>query len=93
LLDKVKFPSHGLILKPSENDFSKIIKGITDKVTLKNGFKEMMNQFGTAYVETDMRALFNPTRMKLIEKAAVKFAEAIHSKCPVCKLQGLLHRF
>ena len=29
--NKVKFPSHGLILKPSENDFSKIVKGITDE--------------------------------------------------------------
>ena len=88
--DKVKFPSHGLILKPSENDFSKIIKGITNKVTLKNGFKKMMNQFGTAYVETDMRALFNPTRMKLIEKAAVKLVKAIQSKCPVCETPGFV---
>lgn len=87
---KVKFPSHGLILKPSENDFSKIVKGITDEATLKKNFKEMIDEFGTAYVETDMRALFNPTRMKLIEKAAVKLVKAIQSKCPVCETPGFV---
>jgi hypothetical protein len=81
---KVQFPSHGLILKPSENNFSKIVKGITDEVTLKKSFKEMIDEFGTAYVETDMRALYNPTRMKLIEKTTLKLVEAMHSKCPIC---------
>ena len=88
--NKVKFPTHGLILKPSENDFSKIIKGITDEVTLKNSFKEIVNEFGTAYLETDMRALYNPTRMELIEKVTLKLIKAIQSKCPNCNTPGFI---
>jgi len=88
--NKVKFPSHGLILRPSENDFTKIIKGITDEVRLKNSFNEIINEFGKTYVETDMRALYNPTRMKLIEKATLKLTEAMHSKCPVCNAPGFV---
>lgn len=88
--NKVKFPTHGLILKPSENDFSKIIKGIIDEVTLKNSFKEIVNEFGTACVETDMRALYNPTRMELIEKVTLKLIKAIHSKCPICNTPGFI---
>lgn len=87
---KVKFPSHGLILKPSENNFSKIIKGIKDEITLKNSFKAIMDEFGTAYVETDMRALFNPTRMKLIEKTTLKLIKAIQSECPNCNTPGFV---
>lgn len=85
---RVHFPSHGLIMKPSENNFSKVFKGITDEKTLLENYETMMNEFGTVYIETDMRALYNPTRMKVIEKATIKLAEAIKSECPQCKTPG-----
>lgn len=85
---RVQFPSHGLIIKPTENDFSKIAKGITHLDDLKKHFYEFINEFGTAYVETDMRANFNPTRMKVIEKAAEKLLQNVQSTCPNCKTPG-----
>lgn len=85
---RVKFPSHGLILKPAEKDHSKIVKGITDFDNLKKYFREFKNEFGTCYVETDMRAHFNPTRMSVIEKTAQKLLRAVQSICPNCETLG-----
>ena len=85
---KVNFPSHGLILKSTENNFEKAIKGITDEAQLLKHFQELSNEFGKVYLETDMRALYNPTRMKVIEKAVIKLAKAALSNCPQCQKSG-----
>ncbi len=85
---QTNFPSHGLILKPSENNYSKVIKGITNQEVLLKHFHDFINQFGTVHVETDMRANYNPTRMKVIEKAAIKLLHAVESQCSQCKTPG-----
>jgi hypothetical protein len=82
------FPSHALIVRKSQKDFSTIIKGITNSTVLKAAFDELITEYGTAFVETDMRAMYNPTRMKVIEKAAIKLAQKIKSLCPNCKTPG-----
>ena len=87
---KVKFSTHGLVLKPSENNFSRIVKGITDERILKKNFHEMMKEYGTVYAETDMRALYNPTRMKVIETAALKLVKSIQLLCPNCETPGFV---
>jgi hypothetical protein len=86
--NKVQFPSHGIILRKSEKDFTKIYKGITNWEDLKFHFEEIKKENGTAYVETDMRALFNPTRMKNIQKAAKKLVEKMKTCCPNCQTPG-----
>ncbi|WP_298225100.1 DUF6671 family protein [Flavobacterium sp.] len=86
--EKVLFPSHGLIMKSSENNFKKAIKGITDKKTLLESFENMTNEFGTVYLETDMRALYNPTRMEVIEKATLQLVQTIKTQCPKCDTPG-----
>jgi hypothetical protein len=88
LANKVSFPTHGLILRKSKYDYNTIYKGITDWDLLTNIFHELMNQFGSVYIETDMRAMMNPTRMNIIEKATGKLIEKIKSKCPMCKTPG-----
>lgn len=87
-VQRIDFPSHGLILKPAENNYTKIIKGIKNLEDLKDHFQDFKNEFGGVYVETDMRANFNPLRMKVIEKTAQKLLEAIKSTCPECKTPG-----
>lgn len=84
----VKFPSHGLILRKSESSNSKIIKGITDWETLKDTFKMFIDKYGKAYVETDMRAMHNPVRMKVIETAVKKLINKINTICPECSTPG-----
>ncbi len=83
-----KFPSHGLIIKKSKDDFTRIEKGITTWERLSEFFQDFMKSYGMVYVETDMRAMYNPTRMMVIEKAAQKLAEKINSRCPVCDTPG-----
>lgn len=88
--NRTQFPSHALIMKPSENNYSRVVKGITDWNDLKMNFENFINDFGTVYVETDMRANFNPSRMKVIDKIAKKLLHAIQSKCPKCELPGFI---
>lgn len=84
------FPFHGLILKPAADNFNKIIKGITESEELKRHFLEIKNEYGSVYAETDMRANFNPTRMKVIEKVALKLLKAVESLCPNCQAPGFI---
>lgn len=86
--EKAGFPSHGLILKKEKKDFSEMTKGIVDKEQLISSFEKLFNKHGVAHVETDMRAMYNPTRMKVIEKAAHKLIKKINSRCPDCKTPG-----
>ncbi len=83
-----KFPSHGLILRKANNDFSDIVKGITNIEKLNNTFNYFISSYGRAFVETDMRAMYNPTRMNVIEKASTQLAKKINSLCPSCNIPG-----
>jgi len=83
-----KFPSHRLIVRRTKNDFSEMVKGIGDKHLLKNTFSIFSTNYGAAFVETDMRAMYNPTRMRVIEKATKKLADKIKTSCPVCETPG-----
>lgn len=82
------FPSHGLILRKSKADFGDIVKGITNAEQLNNVFFNLISKYGTAFIETDMRAMYNPSRMKVIEKAAYKMVDKIKSLCPNCDIPG-----
>jgi hypothetical protein len=86
--EKVNFPSHALILKSDETNFSTIFKGIQSEKVLLEKFYELKNKNGFVYVETDMRAMYNPTRMKVIEKATWQLIEKIKSLCPACQTPG-----
>ena len=87
-LQSVNFPSHAIILKNAKSDFSDLAKGINSYELLLTKFTEFMCNYGNVYIETDMRALFNPTRMKVIEQAAIKLAKKINSFCPKCATPG-----
>lgn len=86
--EKAKFPSHGLIIKNAKEGFTALEKGITSPEKLYSTFKHFISRYGTAFVETDMRAMHNPTRMKAIEKAANKLVRKINSLCPICTTPG-----
>lgn len=86
--EKVKFPSHGLILKNQKDQFSDIVKGITNEEQLISTFRRFIALYGKVFAETDMRAMYNPTRMRVIEKAAIKLAQKINNLCPACSTPG-----
>ena len=85
---KARFPSHALIIKKSENDLSFMRKGITTFNELYASFNFLMQEFGRAHVETDMRAMFNPTRMTQIEELTSKLVRKVNQKCPNCNTPG-----
>lgn len=86
--EAVRFPSHGLILRKAKDDFTELVKGITSYAQLSKTFKELMATSGSVYIETDMRAMYNPTRMMVIEKTAKKLAAKINTHCPSCQTPG-----
>ncbi len=82
------FPSHALILRNEANGIEFIQKGITDWNLLLRTFDEYIQIQDHVYVETDMRAMYNPSRMKVIQKAAEKLLAKIKSQCPNCLAPG-----
>jgi len=84
----IKFPSHGLILRKAKEQNGNIIKGITSINQLKEVFEKLIREFKSVYAETDMRAMYNPTRMKVIKAAAKKLVDKINSLCPKCDMPG-----
>lgn len=84
----VQFPSHGLILRNKEGDINSIIKDISSIDELLKAFNKLTQATQAIYAETDMRAMNNPTRMKVIEIAARKLVDKIKSECPQCNTAG-----
>ena len=86
--EAARFPSHALILRKNENENVDIHKDITSLKELKVIFHSLIHKYETVYVETDMRAMYNPTRMSVIESATKKLVDKINSACPVCDFPG-----
>jgi hypothetical protein len=84
----VKFPSHALILKSSKTETKAIFKGITSFTVLKEAFTILLKKHHSVFAETDMRAMYNPSRMAVIQDAAEKLANKIQSFCPECNTPG-----
>ncbi|HIK08395.1 MAG TPA: hypothetical protein IGS40_27595 [Trichormus sp. M33_DOE_039] len=89
---KIGFPQHGIVVsfEISNNGQSETLKGINTE----NKFLEAVNlALATApkkqaHLETDMRALYNPTRLKNIAKATQNLLNKISSCCPQCQIPG-----
>ena len=85
---KVGFPSHGLMLRRSKDDLEGLLKGITDPEQLRTAAMLLLKTQGYGFVETDMRALFNPSRMQVIGETAQLLVQKLNSFCPSCQLPG-----
>lgn len=86
--EKSEFPSHALILKKHKDDLEQMVKGIQSEEQLKKVYTLLKDDQGRAFVETDMRAHFNPTRMRVIDKAAYELIKKMKSNCPQCGYPG-----
>jgi len=85
---RVQFPSHKLIIRKSKAAFQDIIKGISDWGQLLAAFREQIVNCEFVCVETDMRAMNNPTRLTVIERAANDLVNKINARCPHCNMPG-----
>ena len=90
--EKYGFPSHGMVVRPNTagNNSQVLFKGIVSKKMLNEAVKKSIAaaQDGKALIETDMRAMYNPQRMKVIEKATHNLLNKINSLCPECGWPG-----
>jgi hypothetical protein len=86
--EKVKFPAHAIIARRHKDDAFSIEKNIHSWDKLLRIAEKYIAQYGSFYLETDMRAMNNPSRMKVIELAAIKLIDKINSLCPSCKTPG-----
>ncbi len=83
---KIGFPDHAVVLMPDSKTSAKetIYKGITSEDMLKELVNELLKQSSQIHIETDMRALYNPTRMKNIAKATEDLVRKLQQLCPNC---------
>lgn len=84
------FPKHQLVIRPQSEDDPRLIKGIADWTALRAGFDQCVGQAsnGRVFVELDLRAFANPTRMARIAEAARDLLQRLQSNCPACGMPG-----
>lgn len=87
-LRQIKFPSHKIILKSNSAKSVEVYKDISTDAEAIRIFNFLVRKYGSAYVETDMRAMNNPTRMKVIQEAAENLIAKVSAFCPRCQTPG-----
>ncbi len=89
-LPSAQFPSHHLMLRPDHQDHAKLQKGISDLNTLRAAFDWAMSLSaeGTVFLENDLRAHANPTRMNNILLATQDLVGKMNTLCPSCSSPG-----
>jgi hypothetical protein len=87
---RLPFPAHGLVVRPDGEQGSPVRKGIDSWLGLEAAFHWALAQSanGFVFVEMDVRAHVNPTRMAMIGQAAEDLARRLASRCPVCATPG-----
>lgn len=85
----IGFPDQGLIVRSLEPP-SIIAKGVISWESLAEATKLALTlaREGRIQLETDMRALYNPKRMQVIQEATLNLVEAIKIECPQCQCPG-----
>jgi len=89
--NQASFPSHALIMRPNNRETKgPIFKGLDTWQALEDAFKESIrySEEGIVWLETDMRAQFNPSRMHVIGELATKLSDRLKTKCPCCNNPG-----
>ncbi len=89
---KVGFPPQALVVMLSKDSLKQeeIFKGITQEDELIEIVEECLDRSASKsiHLETDLRAMLNPTRMKVIESATRNLVEKIAQPCPRCNRPG-----
>ena len=86
--ESIDFPNQAIILRNDEQSMLFLKKGINDWDELATAFNVCLRKHGTVFVETDMRAMHNPPRMKQIELLTQNLIDKIKVLCPSCEMPG-----
>jgi hypothetical protein len=89
---KIGFPEHGVIVRRRKDGRGWIDKTIRTEDQLIETVKRKLARPFThkLFIETDMRADRNPTRMLAIEQATLDLLKNIRSECPQCAAPGFV---
>ncbi|NGX94337.1 MAG: hypothetical protein G4V63_03575 [Candidatus Afipia apatlaquensis] len=90
--ERARFPGHGVIVMgcvdQQPTPARALIKDIDDWAELQRAIEGVIALCGAAFVETDMRAHRNPTRMRTIKRATLDLVRRFRSLCPICERPG-----
>ena len=84
------FPEHHLVARPEGENDPRVQKGIAAWEAFEAAFvrAQALSASGLVFLENDLRAHANPTRMARIREAAVDLAARLASRCPACGAPG-----
>jgi hypothetical protein len=86
------FPDHGLILSGNVEGEMQVFKGLHQIEKLESAFRSLSVASDTITVQTDMRAMHNPTRMQAIARLCDALMERILCICMGCSRPGFGER-
>ncbi|MEO8234211.1 MAG: DUF6671 family protein [Flavobacterium sp.] len=87
--ERIGFPDHNVIIKTNTvTGKIKVWKNFESQEELKSTAINLLKGNKSIHIETDMRAMNNPTRLKAIENAVIDLVKNIKSLCPCCKMPG-----
>jgi hypothetical protein len=88
--EDMKFPSHAVVLRPNGERDLRIRKDIADWDALHTTFQECvsLSERGIVFVESDLRAHRNPSRMQNIGTACDDLLSRMLCVCPACAAPG-----
>ena len=87
---QAEFPAHHLVVRPDGENDPRLRKGIAAWTKLEAAFAwaQAQSASGQVFLETDLRAHANPTRMEVIRRAAGDLVARLRSPCPACGAPG-----
>lgn len=86
--EKCGFPEDALILRNYQNSNEFIRKGIQHWDELKNTFQKLITSNAQAFIETDMRSMYNSKRRTVIAEATEMMIINALSCCKKCSTPG-----
>ncbi|MEY4359777.1 MAG: hypothetical protein RLZZ631_1263 [Cyanobacteriota bacterium] len=89
-LKQVGFPSHRVIVRPLQAQPDCLFKGVASRSALEQAIAlcRAADPKGCVWLETDMRAHCNPTRMRSIRRLGVSLVRRLRTPCPECGSPG-----
>lgn len=92
LAQRAGFPEHHLVVRPNEHAHVDLIKGISTYAALEAAVLSLLRKPFTRqiFIESDLRAYCNPTRMETIRRATVDLMANMQCSCPECGTPGFV---
>jgi hypothetical protein len=84
------FPDHQLVVRPGDAHDARVRKGLATHDDLHEAYRwaRALSGGGAVFVESDLRAHANPTRMRTIAAATDQLVARLRSPCPTCGTPG-----